>query len=156
MNDNQLKSDNYNQKGIEAADRKWMEEAILAFKKAIELEYDYPDAHVNLGAYHAETGNREEAIRSFRAAIELDPDDLDARYELAAALIGQDNHVEAIRELKRIAKIAPERGDVWIELGNAYAAQGFYEIAEQYFQKAAEFDEAYAASRASPSSKEPI
>ena len=49
-------SDFHNQRGIELADRGWLDESIKEFKKAIDLDPDSAHAHDNLATVYAEKG----------------------------------------------------------------------------------------------------
>ncbi len=44
-------SDEHNSRGIELADRGWLDEAIKEFRKAIELDPDSAHAHDNLACF---------------------------------------------------------------------------------------------------------
>jgi len=58
--------------------------AVEQYKEAIELDPEYPDAHLNLGMTYADLDQRDEAKAEFKAAMDLDPQDPLARHELAA------------------------------------------------------------------------
>ena len=65
----QLESDQYNARGIEAADRKWFDEAVRAFKKAIELDPESAHAHDNLATVYSEQGQFLDALREYLEAV---------------------------------------------------------------------------------------
>src|SRR3982074_3647156 len=50
--DRTVRSDEHNSRGIELADRGWLDEAIKEFKKAIDLDPDSAHAHDNLATPH--------------------------------------------------------------------------------------------------------
>ena len=52
--DNIALSDEHNSRGIELADRGWLDEAIREFRKAIDLDPDSAHAHDNLATVYAE------------------------------------------------------------------------------------------------------
>ena len=56
-------SDHHNARGIELADRGWLDEAAKEFLKAIELDPDSAHAHDNLATVYAEQKRFREAIR---------------------------------------------------------------------------------------------
>src|SRR5579864_7998082 len=84
--DNIALSDEHNQRGIELADRGWLDEAIKEFKKAIELDPESAHAHDNLATVYAEKKLYREALREYMAALELEPDSATAHYNLACFL----------------------------------------------------------------------
>jgi tetratricopeptide (TPR) repeat protein len=49
------------------------DQAAEAYKQAIRLEFDYPEAHLNLGAAYNQMGRYEEAIDSYKRALLLKP-----------------------------------------------------------------------------------
>ena len=76
-------SDTHNSRGIELADRGWLDEAVKEFKKAIELDPDSAHAHDNLATVYAEKRMFREALAEYLAALELEPDSPTAHYNLA-------------------------------------------------------------------------
>ena len=60
--DNIALSDEHNSRGIELADRGWLDEAIREFKKAIDLDPDSAHAHDNLATVYAEKKLYREAL----------------------------------------------------------------------------------------------
>jgi superkiller protein 3 len=63
-----------------------LEEAIEAYRKAIQLDPNYANAYSNLGSALYDKGQLEEAIEAYRKAIQLDPNYADAYGNLALAL----------------------------------------------------------------------
>src|SRR5712671_1792935 len=159
-----VRSDEHNSRGIELADRGWLDEAIKEFKKAIDLDptsahahdnlatvysekklyaqalEEYPDAHLNLGMTYADLDQREEAKAEFKAAIELDPQDPLARHELAAMLMDEGDYRSAIALLNEVVRLEPENYEGWLDLGISYAQKGFYQEAERCYAKARELN----------------
>jgi len=61
-----------------------MDEAIVAFQKAIRIQPDYANAHANLAAAHFDRGEYEEAAKHARQALRIDPTHAAAAETLAA------------------------------------------------------------------------
>ena len=72
--DNIALSDEHNSRGIELADRGWLDEAIKEFKKAIDLDPHSAHAHDNLATVYAEKKLFREALGEYLTAIKLEPD----------------------------------------------------------------------------------
>ena len=51
-----------------------LDEAISAFRKALSIRPDYPEAHNNIGVTFNEQGKQTEAIKAFKKAVALKPD----------------------------------------------------------------------------------
>src|SRR5207253_6033219 len=84
--DRTVRSDEHNSRGIELADRGWLDEAIKEFKKAIELDPDSAHAHDNLATVYSEKKLYREALKEYLTALELEPDSATAHYNLACFL----------------------------------------------------------------------
>ncbi len=84
--DNIALSDEHNSRGIELADRGWLDEAIREFKRAIDLDPDSAHAHDNLATVYAEKKLYREALAEYLTALKLEPDSATAHYNLACFL----------------------------------------------------------------------
>ncbi len=62
-----------NNRGVALYYRGALEAAADAFKRAVELEADYAEAHNNLGLALSRLGREPEAVESFQKALTLDP-----------------------------------------------------------------------------------
>ncbi len=82
------------------------DEAITEYKKAITLDPNFADSHINLGNVYDIKGDVPAAIREFREAKRINPNDPIARQNLGSALMGMAP-AEAIRELKELEKCSP-------------------------------------------------
>lgn len=114
--------------------------AVAEYRRAIELEHDFPDAHLNLALALADTGQLEEAVAELEIAHGQAPDDEMVQHELASCLIDLERYPDAIGHLKRIIKTHTEHVEAYVDLGIAYTAQGFYAEAEGVLKRALEID----------------
>lgn len=105
--------------------------SVAMYKKALELDSSFVDAHVNLALTYGDRGMLDEAIQSLQRAVDIDASDEAARHELAAVLMDAGRHAEAIGHLRKIIRDYPEHVDAYIDLGIAYTVQGFYREAER-------------------------
>src|SRR5512141_2928687 len=97
-------SDEHNSRGIELADRGWLDEAIKEFKKAIELDPSSAHAHDNLATVYSEKKLYREALTEYLTAIQLEPESATAHYNLACFLAthAQDMTAAEYREPVRL------------------------------------------------------
>lgn len=114
--------------------------AIEQFRHALELEYDFADAHLNLALALAERGEFDEAVSELEIAHGQAPDDEMIQHELASCLIDLERYPEAIGHLKRIVREHPEHIEAFVDLGVAYTAQGFFAEAESTLTQALKID----------------
>src|SRR6478609_2106296 len=139
--DNIALSDEHNSRGIELADRGWLDEAIKEFKKAIDLDPNSAHAHDNLATVYAEKKLFREALTEYLTAIRLEPESATAHYNLACFLSSHAAEM-AIAEYKEAIELDPEYPDAHLNLGLTYADQGRMDEAMKELNTAIELDPA--------------
>lgn len=132
-------SDEHNSRGIELADRGWLDEAIREFQKAIELDPRSAHAHDNLATVFSEKKLFREALREYLTAIDLEPDSATAHYNLACFLATHAADM-AISEYRDAIQLDPEYPDAHLNLGLTYADQDKITEAMKELVKAIELD----------------
>ena len=116
-------SDEHNSRGIELADRGWLDEAIKEFKKAIELDPHSAHAHDNLATVYSEKKLYREALQEYLTALALEPDSATAHYNLACFLATHGQEM-AVAEYKDAIQLDPDYPDAHLNLGLTFADQG--------------------------------
>jgi tetratricopeptide (TPR) repeat protein len=137
--DRYAQSDFHNQRGIELADRGWLDESIKEFRKAIELDGDSAHAHDNLATVLAEKGLLREALREYVVAIELEPQSPTAHYNLACFL-ATHAHELAVREYQETLALEWDYPDGHLNLGLTLAERGQFAEALVEYQHALALD----------------
>jgi tetratricopeptide (TPR) repeat protein len=132
-------SDEHNSRGIELADRGWLDEAVKEFKKAIELDPNSSHAYDNLATVFAEKKQYREALEAYLTALRLEPDSATAHYNLACFL-SQHALEFAISEYKTAIEYEPDYPDAHLNLGLTYADAGQEEEAERELKTAIELE----------------
>ncbi len=132
-------SDEHNSRGIELADRGWLDEAIREFRKAIELDPGSAHAHDNLATVYSEKKLHREALREYLLAIELEGDSATAHYNLACFLATHGSEM-AVAEYREAIQLDPGYPDAHLNLGLTYADQGKIEEALEELQVAVDLD----------------
>ena len=117
-----------------------LEEAITAYKKAIELDPNDAAAYGNLGIALRKQGKLEEAITAYKQAIELNPNDAAAYGNLGNALDDQEKIEEAIAAYKKAIAIDPNDATTYYNLGYVLRKQEKLEEAIVAYKKAIELD----------------
>ena len=64
--------------GAELVKQGKLDEAIVEFQRAVELDPDYTAAHLNLGYVYERSGRFEESITEYRKTIALEPTNFSA------------------------------------------------------------------------------
>ena len=116
-------SDAHNSRGIELADRGWLDEAIKEFRKAIELDPGSAHAHDNLATVYSEKKLYREALTEYLTALSLEPDSATAHYNLACFLASHGADM-AVAEYGDALHLDPEYPDAHLNLGLTLADQG--------------------------------
>jgi len=121
---------------LEAMDRD--DEALSAFKKAIELQPNLRSAHVDIANYYRYHNHLPKAIRHLKRAIEITPTDPIAHGGLGAVLSDMENWDEAEAQYRVLLKLAPRNVHGITELGNVLLRKGHTDRAIKRFEKALE------------------
>ena len=120
------------------------DEAIVQYRKALEINPDYADAHNNLGNALANRKQFDEALAHYRKALELNPDYAKAHYNLGLALANRGRNDEAIAHYQKALAIMPNYAEAHNNLGNALANRKQFDEALAHFLKALELNPDYA------------
>lgn len=91
--------------------------ACEAYRRAIELDPEMADAHINLGRLLQEQGDVAEAARLYHLAIECTPDDPVAHYNLAITLEDQRHFAAAVSHYQRALACDSDFADAHFNLG---------------------------------------
>ncbi|MBE2248095.1 MAG: tetratricopeptide repeat protein [Myxococcus sp.] len=132
-------SDEHNSRGIELADRGWLDEAVKEFKKAIELDPNSAHAHDNLATVFAEKKQFRDALAEYLTAIKLEPDSATAHYNLAVFLSTHGNEF-AVAQYQEAIALEPDYPDAHLNLGLAHADAGRLADAMKELRTAIELD----------------
>jgi len=118
------------------------QEALDAYRKALDADPDSVTAYNGIGVVSTRTKQYDEAVASYGKALTRDPDSAWTRSNLGLAYIDMRRYPEAIKTLRQAVKSMPDLSIAHLNLGIAYAKN------EQYREAAASYQEAI---RLSPS-----
>jgi tetratricopeptide (TPR) repeat protein len=116
------------------------EEAVAAFRRALELEPRMEAARRNFEIAWLNCGHAEKRVAELRVHLRANPDDRDARWELGrtSALLG--DHAEAIAHFTHIVERNAADLGALIQLGLSSKAIDASDTARQYFERALAID----------------
>lgn len=86
-------------------------EAMAAYRRALALEPDHADAHVNLGRLLHEAGDAAAAEPHYAAALASRPEDATAAFNLGVALEDMGRLPEALLAYQKAVRIDPANAD---------------------------------------------
>ncbi len=127
--------------GLKLMNMKRNEEAIVSFKKAIEIVPTFEDAYCYAGVCLIQMNKIDEAKKSLKKAIQLNEQYADAHYWYAIAMSQtvkdfNKNYDLIFKEWETALKYKPNMGNWCIQLGNMLKAKGDNLGAINYFDKA--------------------
>jgi tetratricopeptide (TPR) repeat protein len=132
----QNKARPYSNLGVAQKGQNMADEAFLNFRKALELNPNYVDAHHNLGVILEGWDKINEAIEHYRQAVELNPGYIKSRNNLGVALLTKDKTAEAIEHFNIVLQIEPDFAKAHNNLGLALSKQGKNNEAVEHYLKA--------------------
>jgi tetratricopeptide (TPR) repeat protein len=85
--------------------------AIEAYRQALELDPDHPDAHINLGRLLHEAGDAAAAEEHYRKALGARPGDATAAFNLGVSLEDLGRKADALAAYERAVTLDPGNAD---------------------------------------------
>jgi len=119
----------YYQKGL-------IEEAIVEFARALELDSKMQVAQTNLEIAYRDSGNYDRRIAELSEAARSRPQDRTARWELGRAYATVGRHDEAVVEFEALLAHHPKDVPTLIQLGLADKARGRLDAASEWLARA--------------------
>jgi len=109
-------------------------DAIAAYRRALEIDPEFTDAHCNLGAVLYNDGRRDEARVCFERALQLDAGHLESNLNLANILEEEDRNEAALQHYKAALRADPLRSDVQLNLALLYEKLGLRRKARSHWR----------------------
>ena len=115
------------------------------FNRAILLQPDYCEAHVNLGKVYMFQGLHEEAMEQYHTALRIDPQHGAAYTSLGHALLTLGKYEAAMECYEMVTRLKPQSADAFYNLGNILSIQMKYSEAASHFEEAIHINPGFAA-----------
>jgi protein O-mannosyl-transferase len=119
-------------------------DAIVQYQQALQIEPDYAQVHYNLGNAFLQKGSMDDAITQYQEALRFDPGYAQADNNLGYALLQKGNVDNAIAHYQSALQIDPDYAEAHNNLGYALLQKGSVDEAIIHFQKALEIQPDYA------------
>jgi superkiller protein 3 len=121
--------------GVTASKAGKTDDAIAAYKQAIDADASYFDAYMNLGALQFQKGLYDDALKSFRSASEKDPKSVDALVNIAQVEYKKRAYIESEAAYKSAISLEPTNAKLQRALANVYFSRGGWNELAQTAEK---------------------
>jgi eukaryotic-like serine/threonine-protein kinase len=121
-------------------DASWSEKALVAARRAADLNDKLPEAHMTLGTVYSATGQNNQAIAELKRGLELAPNSDEAYRRLGGAYVAVGQKDLAIEALAKAVEINPYFWGNPNSLGQAYLSFGDYEHALKAYQQVVQLE----------------
>jgi protein O-mannosyl-transferase len=115
-------------------------EAIVHFRKAVEIDAEQAEPQANLGNSLLQNGDVDEAIAQYDNALRIKPNYAEVHYNLGNALLRKGRADEAIAEYEKAIALKLDSADVHNNLGIILFQKGEVDQAIAHYQKALEIN----------------
>jgi protein O-mannosyl-transferase len=130
----------HNNMGDVYARKKDYQNAILEFKKSIEINPKYADAWHNLALSYQNIGQKDEAIKTYQKAIELNPKIWQSMENLTVLYFEQNKLNEAEKLILKLIELKPDNPNYYHNLGIVRYRKGNIKSAKELLQKTLTMD----------------
>jgi len=117
------------------ADPSGYQEAIEAYRRALEIAPDYADAHCNLGAVYYNMGKRKPARACFEECLRCDPRHVEGHFNAANLLEEEGQDEMALRHYRAALEEDPLYPDVHVNLALVYERLGLARKAADHWRR---------------------
>ena len=126
------------QMGIDLELQGRVEESVAAHEKALEIDPDLVQAHINLIKLYGELGQFEKAEQHYRAAVQLDQGSAESYYDYGVLLLGAEKFQPAEDAFRKTIDINPYNADAHNNLGYLLERRGLLSEAAAEYRSAIE------------------
>jgi len=117
-----------------------LEEAIEYYQRALDIDEDYVQAHLNMSVVLTDQGKLAEATTHCRLALAIEPDNVDVRHNLGTVLIPQGLLKESVIHLRKAIELRPDYALDHYNLAEAFFYSGSRKEAMPEYRKAIELE----------------
>ena len=126
--------------GVEHVKAGRLMDALSLFKKAVDLDPEFRDAHYNLGVTYYALGRLDDAKHEYEVVVKLRPNDVDALNNLGT-ILALSSKLDLAKELfDRALNFDPDFALTYRNLAAYYKTIGDEEKMAEYAAKAIELD----------------
>jgi tetratricopeptide (TPR) repeat protein len=117
-----------------------LDEAIKAFKHAIEIKPRYAEAYANLGVAYGAAGMTGQAMQYFQKALDINPRFPEVYFNIGVAKSRRRRYAEAEVAFKKALSMRPYFVSAHFSLAKLYAQTGDLQNAREHFTRVVRID----------------
>jgi tetratricopeptide (TPR) repeat protein len=125
-------------RGVELEAAGKLEESIAEHERAVEINPQFIQAHVNLIQLYGRTRQPAKAEEHYRAAVNLNPNQADSHYNFGVMLFEQKRFAEAAQAFQRAIEINPQFAEAHLNYGLLLEGQQQFDEAARHYRLAVE------------------
>lgn len=129
--------------GVIFSNQNKYQEALLSFKKALNLNPEFAEGHYNIGTIFKKNNQFLEAIKHFNLAININQDYFEAYFNLADCYKNINKFKDAEECFLKCISLKKDDVEVYNNLGLLYLENSKLDLAERNFQRCLELDSNY-------------
>ena len=126
----------YVESGLKYMEQKKYDSAVIQFKKALQVDPRYAEAHYQLGTAELDLQHFPEGYKELSQAVLLDPSHIKARLELGSLYLVARQSDKAEEQARHVVELDPKNADAFVLLGNALMGEKLQQDAVDAFTKA--------------------
>lgn len=126
----------FNLCGNALAGQNKFKDAVVYFRKALEIDPTIAELHFNVGILLTNLNRTDEAITSYKKAVSLKPSLTDVHYNLGTALQSQGKFAQAAISYQKAVDLEPGFFEAIVNLGVVLQEQGLLAHAIEMYQRA--------------------
>ena len=129
--------------GLAYMELKSNDNAVAAYRHALQLDPDYAYAWVGLGVNYLAQGKADAAIAAYRQAIKMKPNSALPWGKLGEVYCQQEKYGDAIAAYQQMTQLDQDNPAGWANLGVSYEGQGKWREAIMAYRRAVELEPDY-------------
>lgn len=111
--------------------------ALEHYKRATQIQPDFPAIWITMGKLQRDLGQYDEAEESLRYSIETEPEEIDAYIGLAEIYMNARNDFQKAKDiLEKGVEVDPESPDIYVAFTLLYMQRNDFRTAERYLEQA--------------------